>query len=126
MVQVEVITGIERRRSWTEDQKRAFVEEAFSPGGRAKDVMRRHDIPGSSLYCWRRQFLGLPAPKKRRSALTQQSGSAFAPSAFTPVVTAPETGQSVIEIEIGSSRIRIPASVTPELAAAIVRSLVGK
>ncbi|MTJ82840.1 MAG: transposase [Telmatospirillum sp.] len=32
MAQVHVITGVERRRRWSDDQKRAIVAAAFSPG----------------------------------------------------------------------------------------------
>jgi transposase len=121
MAQVEVITGIERRRTWTEDQKRALVAEAFSSGVRAKDVMRRHDIPGSSLYNWRRQFMGPLPPRKKGSALTEATGQAFA-----QVVCARDGSGGGIEIEIGLSRVRIPGSTAPELAAAVVSALVRK
>jgi transposase-like protein len=39
-----VITGPERRRSWTEEQKRALVMEAFAPGAVVVDVARRADV----------------------------------------------------------------------------------
>lgn len=32
MAKFEVITGPERRRRWSEDQKRAIVAESFAPG----------------------------------------------------------------------------------------------
>lgn len=121
MAQVEVITGRDRRRSYTDEQKQAFLAEAFSPGTCVKDVVRRHDIPASSLYNWRRQFMGPLPPKKAGSSLTEASVNAF-----MPVVSTPETEQGAIEIAIGSSRVRIPVSTTPELAAAIVGALVRK
>jgi transposase len=40
MARVEVITGRERRRRWTEDQKRAIVAESFAPGAMVSDVAR--------------------------------------------------------------------------------------
>ncbi len=119
MAQVEVITGRDRRRSYTDEQKQAFLAEAFSPGTCVKDVVRRHDIPASSLYLWRRQLMGPQPPRKTGSPVTVASGHAFA-----SVVTTPEPRTGVIEIEIGSSRVRIAASVEPELAAAIVSALV--
>jgi len=84
MAQVEVITGTDRRRSYTDEQKQAFLAEAFSPGTCVKDVVRRHDIPASSLYSWRRQFMGPLPPKKACSALTETTGHAFATSSFPP------------------------------------------
>ncbi len=121
MAQVEVITGTERRRTYTVEQKQAFLAEAFSPGTCVKDVVRRHDIPASSLYNWRRQFMGRLPAKKAGSSLTEACVNAF-----TRVVSAPEMEQGAIEIAIGSSRVRIPASTAPELAAAIVSALVRK
>ena len=44
MARVEVITGAERRRRWSEDQKRAIVAESLVPGAVVTDVARRADI----------------------------------------------------------------------------------
>ena len=41
-----------RRRSWTADEKRAVVAEAFS-GGNVKAVAKRHGIQTQQLYRWR-------------------------------------------------------------------------
>ena len=56
MARVEVITGTARRRTYTEEQKLALLATAFSPGVCVRDVIRRHDIPASSLYKWRQQY----------------------------------------------------------------------
>jgi transposase len=53
MARVEVITGRERRRRWTEDQKRAIVAESFAPGAMVSDVARRADISSGQIYRWR-------------------------------------------------------------------------
>ena len=110
MAQVQVITGAERRRRWSEEQKRALVAEAFAPGAVVMDVARRADVSATVLYRWRRQFT---------------PGAAFAQM----MLAAPETSAGVppacaIEIDFGNgSRVRIPASIRPELAAAIVKAL---
>jgi transposase len=44
MARFEVITGPERRRRWSEDQKRAIVAESFAPGAVVSEVARRADI----------------------------------------------------------------------------------
>ena len=78
MAQVEVITGTSRRRKYTEEQKLAVLAEAFAPGVFVREVIRRHDIPASSLYKWRQQY-GLSLPhKKTASPLTAITGSGFA------------------------------------------------
>ena len=54
---IEVITGVERRRRWSWDQKRAIVEESLSPRASAAAIARRHGIGTGQLYTWRRQLL---------------------------------------------------------------------
>src|ERR1700733_5005646 len=54
---IEVITGVERRRRWSWDQKRAIVEESLAPHASAAAIARRHGIGTGQLYTWRRQLL---------------------------------------------------------------------
>src|SRR5664279_3676717 len=54
---IEVITGVERRRRWSWDQKRAIVEERLAPHASAAAIARRHGIGTGQLYTWRRQLL---------------------------------------------------------------------
>jgi transposase-like protein len=48
---VEVITGVERRRDWTDEEKLAIVAESCEDGGVISKVGRRH-----GLQCWRRAY----------------------------------------------------------------------
>lgn len=52
---VEIITGRERRRRWSTEEKRRIVEEATEPGAMKRAVAVRNDICESLLYTWRRQ-----------------------------------------------------------------------
>ena len=45
---IEVITGVDRRRRWTLEQKQAIVEESLS--GHATVVARKHGIGTGQLY----------------------------------------------------------------------------
>jgi transposase-like protein len=56
MGRVEVITGPERRRRWTEDQKRAIVAESLAPGAVVNEVARRAEICPGQIYRWRREL----------------------------------------------------------------------
>src|SRR5437660_4717664 len=56
MARVEVITGPERRRRWSEDQKRAIVAESFVPGAVVSNVARRADISAGQIYHWRQEL----------------------------------------------------------------------
>jgi transposase len=100
MVSVEVLSGPERRRRWSIEQKQAIVAAAFEPGAGVRDVARRADVTPSLIYRWRRD-------------LRAAAGDGLA----TPPVPA-------IEIDFaGNACVRIPASVSPALAAAIVEAL---
>ena len=117
MARVEVITGPERRRRWSEEQKRAIVAESLAPGGVVREVARRADIGAGQIYRWR---------KKLRPV-----AEGFAPVLIAPPDTAADAaaggagcGEPAIEVEFaGKARVRIPGSVPAELAAAVVKAL---
>lgn len=51
---VEIITGTERRRRWTAEQKVQIVEEALTGADSVSVVARRHGVAPNLLYRWRR------------------------------------------------------------------------
>ena len=57
MGRVEVLTGRERRRRWTREEKLAILKEAATSGLRVAEVARRHDVVPQQIYQWRRQLL---------------------------------------------------------------------
>ena len=54
---VEVISGRERRRAWTTEQKLQIVAESFAAGASPIAVARRHGIGSGLLYTWRQQLV---------------------------------------------------------------------
>lgn len=50
----EVLTGVQRRRRWTREQKVRIVEETSLPGMSVSLVRRRHGISCSQIFTWRR------------------------------------------------------------------------
>jgi transposase len=58
MQSVEIITGRERRRRWSAEEKARLVAEAFAPGAIISQVARRHEVAESCLYAWRKQLSG--------------------------------------------------------------------
>jgi transposase len=52
---VEIITGKERRRRWSVEEKLRIVTEAEEPGVRIAEVAARHEVYPSLLFNWRRQ-----------------------------------------------------------------------
>ncbi len=116
MARVEVITGPERRRRWSEEQKRAIVAESLAPGVVVREVARRADIGAGQIYRWRKEL---------------HLAEGFAPVLIAPPDTAADAaaggavcGEPAIEVEFaGKARVRIPGSVPAELAAAVVKAL---
>ncbi|KAA0684818.1 hypothetical protein DTW90_35770 [Neorhizobium sp. P12A] len=43
MGRTEILTGVERRRDWSDDDKLSILEEAAVAGARIVDVARPHD-----------------------------------------------------------------------------------
>jgi transposase len=112
MSRSELLTGVERRRRWSEEQKRAIVLAAFAPGSAVAEVARRSDVHPNQIYRWRK-------------ALAGECG-------FAQVVVSSEDreligGAAAIEIAIGQHiHARIGACAPPGLAAAVMKALVGR
>ena len=53
---MEIITGVERRRRWRDEDKLRVLAETEQPGARTSEVARRHDISRGLLWYWRRQL----------------------------------------------------------------------
>lgn len=60
MSKVEVITSVERRRKWSENQKLEIVKE--SEEGGVSYTARKYKIPTSQLFYWRKHMKTEAAP----------------------------------------------------------------
>lgn len=69
---IEIITGRERRRRWSVEEKLRIVRETNEPGVRVAEVAARHGAYPGLLFTWRRQV--------RDGVLTPPP-----PAVFTPV-----------------------------------------
>jgi len=111
MAQVTILSGPERRRRWSDEQRERILAEAFAPGARVCDVARRHDIARSLIYEWRRAALRRVEPGFMPALVVD------APTEHAePVVAA------VLELPDGGC-VRIFASASPALAAAVLKAL---
>ena len=84
----EVLTGPERRRRWSVDQKLAIVAELARLGSSGALVAQRYGISTGLLYTWRRQAHGLRA--RSRSLVP----------GFMPMVIAPEVDAAAVLDEV--------------------------
>jgi transposase len=50
---MEIITGVERRRQWRDEEKLRILAELDEPGARFVDVARRHQVSRGLLWQWR-------------------------------------------------------------------------
>jgi transposase len=114
MSRVEVISGPERRRRWSEEQKRAIVAEAFAPGASVSAVARRTDIGTGQIYRWRRELCGAVA--------------GFAEVVVSPPpCERPEVDAAAVEVALGADIwIRIPVTTPADLACAIIKAVVSR
>src|SRR3981081_602635 len=95
---IEVITGVERRRRWSWDQKRAIVEESLSRHASAAAIARRHGIGTGQLYTWRCQLLKRQLTATPRFARVEV---AVEPPRLTGPIASPVTGTGgTIEITL--------------------------
>ena len=53
---VEIITGIHRRRRYTDEEKVRLVEQAMQPGMTVSAIARLHGVSPSLLFQWRRRM----------------------------------------------------------------------
>jgi transposase len=109
MSQVTVISGVERRRVWTDEQKRTLVAAACEPGASVAAIARQADLRASQLYRWRRE-LAEPA-------------IGFAAVALCPEPPSGAPEQPALTLELGGAVLRIAADAPPALVSAVVRSL---
>ena len=57
MEQIKVITGVERRRRYSVDQKIRVVQESQQPGMTVSYVARKYGISPSLVFMWRRRMV---------------------------------------------------------------------
>ena len=90
---MEIITGVERRRRWSPEEKLRIVAETEQAGSGIAEIARRYEIRRGLLWNWR--------SKIRRGVLRPES-----PPVFFPVQTIREAadGKGTMPVEVSSAR----------------------
>lgn len=114
MSQITLLTG-ERRRTWTDDQKLAILDEAFGGDAIVADVARRHEISTGLLYTWRRNVLAARDEGGFVPAIVVDRAADMEPAAGRgPAI--------VVELPHGA-RVTISADTPAALVTATLRAL---
>ena len=120
-----VISGPERRRRWSEEERLRILSEAFAPSACVAEVCRRHDISSALIYTWRR--------KLREASAAQEASAAEALPApvFAEAVVGEDPASAgrcaehpamIIDLPRGK-RLSIFAAAPPALVAAALKGL---
>ena len=132
MARVEILTGRERRRSWSDEEKLAILSEVAAGEGTVAEIARRHDILAPQIYAWRRKF--------SRAA---ESGDPPTSPVFLPVTVVPAVAPEVtpgheaagktkasqrrsmnVEIRCKGGRVlKVDAGLAPSVVQALVRAV---
>ncbi len=122
---IEVITDVERRREWSDEEKQAIIAESCQDGVVISDVARRHGLRPQQLFNWRNEF------RKRKTGLVCGGTPAFAPvmiaddraSAARTETAVPVSDAPLIEIVLGGVMVRTRGSVDAKALAAVLRAV---
>jgi transposase len=111
----EVLTGPERRRRWSLEEKLRILAQSVAPGSSASLVCRLHGISSGQLYTWRRRF--------RTGELTGFAPVRLAPPVEELALTAPvdpvrtpaesdRPTDGIIEVELPSGvKLRLTGAI---------------
>ena len=99
---VEVLSGVPRRRRWSEAEKASIVAESLAPGAVGRQVALRHGLHPNQLYMWRREL------------------------ACDGAVGGTAEGCRFVPVALSAGKMRVPAGeVEIEVAGAVVRVAPG-
>ena len=108
----EVLSGPERRRRWSTEEKSRIVAESLVPNAVVSAVARRYGLHRNQLYGWRRE-------------LRLATAVAMTPlPEFVPVSVAAEPGCSgsvAVEICLGGAVVRAVPGVDLAFLSAVLR-----
>lgn len=117
MARIEIMSGTERRRRWSDEAKLRILAEADEPGARIGDVARRHDIHPGQIRLWRQSFSYVDRP------------AMFLPVAITEEVDVSQASTTlprpaVVEILLRNGRcLKVPIDVELKLLTSLVACL---
>ena len=115
MGRIEIVSGTERRRRWSDETKLRILAEADQPGARIGEVARRHDIMPGQIRYWRKTFSAFDAPMTF-VPVHVIDGAGVDRGARGGEPRRAATGAQVVEISLRNGRsLKAPADIDPRM-----------
>ena len=127
----EVITSVERRRRWSQDEKERLVAASLEPGASVSEVARMAGLHVSQLFRWRKELCKY-SETSIAPFVPVEIGSSVPPRAVAEApltTTAPRRRKrhGIIEIDLGSGhRIRVDGDVDGDALRRVLEALVRR
>ena len=115
MGRMTLITGGERRRRWSFEERARILSAIDEPGAVVAEVARRADVCTSLVYKWRREARATASASGFVQVVVENPRQPPSP------VSEPELG--AILVEMNGARIRIGANAPSALIAATLKAL---
>ena len=120
-MKAEILTGPERRRRWSLEEKARIVSETMAAGTQVSEIARHHGVSRSLIYGWRRELRHGPSSEPVLPDLVPVIVAA-AEGPTSPEPRKPPTG--VIEILLaGGTRITLRGQVDGKALRAVMAAL---
>ena len=120
MGRMTVISGAERRRRWSDEDRARILAAISEPGAVIAEVARREDVCTSLVFKWRREMReAVGADAGGFAPVVIEPALAVAPSSISPSNSA----SAIIEVELKDARVRIHAGAPPSAIAAALKAL---
>ncbi|HXT09739.1 MAG TPA: transposase [Roseiarcus sp.] len=116
MGQVTLMSGRERRRHWSGEDRARILAAISAPDAVVAEIARREDICTSPVHKWRREA--------RKSSSQVQFAPVVVEAASLPAPAPANVEKSgVIVVEVDDARVRIHAEASAALVAVTLKAL---
>lgn len=131
-MRAEVLSAMERRRRWSDDEKAQIVAETLLPGAKVSAVARRHGVSASLLFSWRRQArTDIEVPRLVPVMIAAPDEHEVVPAVIaSPRLKSEGSSEvtskhaTVIELDFESgARLRIFDAADPDLVKAVIEAM---
>lgn len=117
MSRMTLITGEERRRRWSDEDRNRILAAIAEPGAVIAEVARRADVCTSLVYKWRKEARRVVNSPGFARVVVGDAGS------VAPTSLPDEMGATVILVRMKDAQVRIGMHAPPAVIAATLKAL---